>query len=53
MRNKLLVTHDKCIRFYLKLNSRQHMGAKEFKETKWLPLKERAKQRVAKKYFRY
>ena len=27
----------KCIRFCLKLNSRQHLGAKEFKEINWLP----------------
>ena len=32
MRNKLEVTQNKCIPFCLKLNSRQHIGAKEFKK---------------------
>ena len=31
-RNKLHVTQNKCICFCLKLNSRQHIGAKEFKD---------------------
>ena len=31
MRNKLRVTQNKCIRFYLKLNSRQHIGLKNLK----------------------
>ena len=29
----------KCFRFCLKLNSRQHIGAKEFRETNCLPAK--------------
>ena len=32
MRNKLQVTQNKCTCFCLKLNSRQHIRAKEFKE---------------------
>ena len=39
MRNKLQVTKNKCIRFCLKLNSRQYVGAKEFKEINWLSAK--------------
>ena len=27
----------KCVGFWLKLNSRQHIGAKEFKDINWLP----------------
>ena len=27
----------KCVRFWLKLNSRRHIGAKEFKDINWLP----------------
>ena len=51
MRNKLHVTQNKCIRFYLKLNSEQNIGAKEFKKINWLPTKERAEQRIATKVF--
>ena len=40
MRKKIQVTQNKFIRFCLKLNSRQHKGAKEFKEIIWLPTKE-------------
>ena len=39
--------------FCLKLSSRHHIGAKEFKEINWLPTKERTKQRVATKDFKY
>ena len=53
MRSKLQVSQNKCIRFCLKLNSGQHIGAKEFKEINWLPTKERAEQRIATKVFNY
>ena len=53
MRNKLQVTQNKCIPFCLKLNSRQHIAAKEFKKINWLPAKERVEQRIATKAFNY
>ena len=53
MRNKLQVAQNKCIRFCLKLNSRQHIGTKEFEKINWLPTKERAEQRIATKVFNY
>ena len=53
IRNKLQVTQNKCIGFRLKLNSRQHIGAKEFKKINWLPTKERVEQRIATKVFNY
>ena len=53
MRNKLQVTQNKYIRFCLKLNSRQHIGATEFKKINWLPTKERVEQRIAAKVFNY
>ena len=53
MRNKLQVTQNKYIHFCLKLNSRQHIGAKEFKKINWLPTKERVEQRIAIKVFNY
>ena len=45
------VAQNKCIRFCLKLNSRHHIGVKEFKEITWIPTKERVAQRIAKKSF--
>ena len=45
------VAQNKCIRFCLKLNSRHHIGVKEFKEITWVPTKERVAQRIAKKKF--
>ena len=53
MRNKLQVTQNKCTRFCLKLNSRKHIGAKEFKKINWLPTKERVEQRLATKVFNW
>ena len=40
IRKKIQVTQNKCIRFCLKLNPRHHIGAKEFREINWLPIKE-------------
>ena len=52
MRNKLQVPQNKCIRFCLKLNSRLHIGAKEFKKINWIPTKERVEQRIATRVFK-
>ena len=53
MRKKVQVTQKKCIHFCLKLESRQHIGEKEFKKINRLPKKERAEQRIATKVFNY
>ena len=37
---------NKCIKFCLKLNNRDHVGVKEFREINWLPTKERFEQCV-------
>ena len=39
IKNKSQVTQNKCIRFCLKLNSRQHIGTKEFKKANYVPTK--------------
>ena len=52
MRNKLQVTLNKSICLF-KTQLRQHIGAKEFEEIKWLPAKERAEQRTVTKAFNY
>ena len=36
IRNKIQVIQNKCVCFCLKLNSRQHIRAKEFKVINWL-----------------
>ena len=41
MKKKIQITENKCIRFCSKLNSRQHIEPKEFKEINWLTTKER------------
>ena len=46
---KIQGTQNKCIRFCLKLNSRYHVGGKEFKEINWLLTKERVEQLVSTK----
>ena len=53
MRNKLEFTQNKYILFCLKLNSRQNIGAKEFKDINRLPTKERVKQVIAAKFSKY
>ena len=53
IRKKIRFTQNKCIRFYLKLNSRHHTRAKEFKEINWLPTKEWVEQRVTTNVFKY
>ena len=49
MRRKIQVSQNKCIHFCLKLNSRQYIGAKRFKEINWLPTKERVEQLITTK----
>ena len=49
MKKKLQVTQNKCICFCLKLNSRQNIGAKWFKEIISLPIKETVEKRFAAK----
>ena len=43
IRNKLQVTQNEFIRFCLKLNSRQHIGAREFKKINWLLSKRKSR----------
>ena len=51
MRKKLQVTQNKCTCFFIKHNSRLHIGGKDFKKINWLPTKERVEQRIATKSF--
>ena len=49
---KIQVTQNKYIQFCLKLNSRYHIGAKEFQEINWLSTKEKVEQCVAANLFK-
>lgn len=49
IRTKMQFTQKKSI----KLNSRHHIGAKEFEETNWLPIKEKGRTMHYLKSFKY
>ena len=53
LKNKIQTTQNKCIRFCLNLNPRQHIGINEFREINWLPTKNRVEQRIATNVFKY
>ena len=40
-KSKLQAIQNKCIRFCLQLDSRSHIGIKEFEQINWLPVSER------------
>ncbi len=50
---KLQITQNKCIRFCLLLHNRAHIGANEFKQINWLPIKERFSQCVCSTVFKF
>lgn len=50
---KIQITQNKWIWFSIKLNSKNHIGTKEFEQINWLSTKERVEQWVAKKVFKY
>ena len=51
-RNKLQVLWNKCIRFWLKMNNREHIGAEHFDKTNWLPKYQRFKQCSSISFFK-
>ena len=53
IRKKIQVTPYKCINFCFKLNSTHHIGAKEFKEIKWLPTQKSVEKCITTKSFKY
>ena len=44
LKDKLQVTQNKCIRFCLKLQSREHISNEHFHKLNWLPINQRLKQ---------
>ena len=47
------VCQNKCIWFCLKLNNRDHVGVKEFREINWLSTKKRSEQCVCPNIFKF
>ena len=44
LKKKVQVTQNKCIRFCLNMENRDHIGVDEFRKINWLPTKERFEQ---------
>ena len=53
LKDKLQVTQNKCIRFCLKLQSREHISNEHFHELKWLPINQRFQQCVTSAIFKF
>ena len=47
-RKKLHVLQNKCKRFCLQLDNREHIRTEHFDKTSWLPIDQRCKQRLSK-----
>ena len=52
LKNKIQISQNKCIRYCLKLNNRDHIGITEFKEINWLPVKRRVEQSISGTIFK-
>ena len=50
---KLQTSQNKCIRFCLQLSNRSHIGANEFENINWLPVRERFKQCICAIVYKY
>ena len=53
LKDKLQVTQNKCIRFCLKLQCREHISNKHFQKLNWLPINQRFKQCVTSTVFKF
>ena len=53
LKSKLQILQNKCIRFYLNLNARAHIGQNEFEQINWLPVNDRFKQIISSMSFRF
>ena len=53
LKDKLQVTQNKCIRFCLKLQCREHISNKLFQKLNWLPINQRFKQCVSSTIFKF
>ena len=53
LKDKLQVTQNKCIRFYLKLQCREHISNEHFQKLNWLLINQRFKQYVTSAVFKF
>ena len=53
LKDKLQVTENKCIRFSLKLQSREHISNEHFQKLNWLPINQRFQQCVTSTVFKF
>ena len=53
LKDKLQVTQNKCIRFCLKLQSREHISNEHFHKLNWLPINQRFQQCVTSTVFKF
>ena len=47
LKNKLQTAHNTCIRFFLGMERRSHIGLNHFEKINWLPVKNRVDQCIA------
>ena len=53
LKDKLQVTQNKCIRFCLKLQSREHISNEHFHKLNWLPINQRFQRCVTATVFKF
>ena len=53
MKNKIQITHNKCIRYCLQLDKVTHISKNEFQTLNWLPVKGRFNQSINSIIFKY
>ena len=53
LKDNLRVTQNKCIRFCLKLQSREHISNEPFDKLNWLPINQRFQQCVTSAVFKF
>ena len=53
IKSKLQAIQNKCVRFCLQLDSRRHIGIKEFEQLNWFPVFERFNQCICSNAFKF
>ena len=53
LKKKLQTLQNKCIRFCLNLNNRDHIGLTEFEKINWLPINDRFEQCISSTTFKF
>ena len=53
LKNKLQTVQNKCIRYFLQLDNRSHIGMKDFDKTNWLLVSERFNQYLCSNAFKF